>query len=216
MNNCKLHLTKIHLRCIKAGFKEVSTLSLPDGHKQEVIVFTQKGLFILGQVTPFGTVIIHEAVYSSNVLLNYVAVHESAHTRQWYRHFMYVLMPLWLGGLCAVFVSIMMLFSSIAHRNANFLIAFIICLAIAVVLVCIPSAFSWFVEFNADCQAIKLLGISTILKARDDAYNLSKPNLWITIYNRMTHPPLRFTFWFGRLIYPKLRNMDNPWAAPDK
>lgn len=77
MNKLLLHLTKLYLRGAGARFKEISTIKLPSGQEQEVIVFSSKQSFVLGQVTLFGTTIVHELVFRTQKLLNYVATHEA-------------------------------------------------------------------------------------------------------------------------------------------
>jgi len=84
-SDLKLKLIKLHLRSIMGKYVRNDKVTLPDGSAQDVTVFSgQKSLF-LGQYTPLGTIAINECLLINKEVLNYVLIHEIAHSKQWWK-----------------------------------------------------------------------------------------------------------------------------------
>ena len=194
MNKVLLFLTKAWLRLMKAKFIGVSEIKLPSGECQKVILFSSKEPLLLGQVTIFNTTIIHEGVFLSEKLLNYVIVHESAHKRQWYRYFIYPLVIIWFPGFFMLPLSLINIVRAVISSNSSELIVAIYTLLFSTIYFLIPFLYSWFLEFMADYQAIKELGSQYILEALSE-FRSKRPqaDLVSRILARMTHPPIEFT-----------------------
>lgn len=208
MNGVALGLTRLWLHLLGARFLRVSVVSLSKGEEQNVVVFSSKGYFVLGQVTPFGTTIVHELVFYSERLLNYVVAHESAHKQQWYRHFIYPLSIIFLLPIVPMlsFVVITLFWAVISLEPLNLLVP-IVGLTMTLILLIIPCLYSWVLELDADCHAIRELGMTSVLNAIADAHalaethGLAKPNLKQRIIRRMTHPPISLTYRVCRFFY---------------
>jgi hypothetical protein len=207
MNRVALGLTKLWLRLLGAKFLKVSVITLSSGEEQNVVVFSSKAYFLLGQVTPWGTTIVHELAFSSDKLLDYIAIHESAHKRQWYRYALYPLVTLWLVVPFMLVSVLLGLVQAVISLDWAYLVGAIIILITSAVVFAVPCFFSWVLEFLADCYAIRELGIKNISEAMADAKalaetrGLGKPDLLTRIIGRMTHPPLTLTYHICRLLH---------------
>jgi len=89
VNKVRLTLTRIHLKLIGGQYQGVKTVESADGQELEVIVFDKKGNLPLAQVTFVNTVMVNSRVFQCPQLLRYAVLHENAHQRQWYRHFIW-------------------------------------------------------------------------------------------------------------------------------
>lgn len=207
MNRVELGLTKLWLRLLGAKFLRVSAIRLQGGEEHNVVVFSSKAYFLLGQVTPWGTTIVHELVFLSQKLQHYVVIHESAHRRQWFRYALYPLMTLWLIVPFMVISVLFMLIQAIITLETTYLTAAILTLIVSALVLVVPSLFSWILEFLADCHAIRELGMSSVLgamaegRALAEARALIKPDLVSRIIGRMTHPPLSLTYRICRCFH---------------
>lgn len=210
MNRVALALTKLWLRLLGNKFLRVSTITLPGGIEQQVVVFSSKTFYMVGQVTPWGTILVHEFAFLSEKLRDYVVVHESAHKRQWFRHALYPLMTLWLlwpiVPLVLLFVVLLLIQAVTTHEAIYAASAVSTLIAFAVVLA-IPTLFSWILEFLADCHAIRELGMSSILDAMAEGRALAKargykkPDLLSLMLGGLTRPHLSWTYHFCRFLH---------------
>lgn len=62
-------------------------------------------------------------------------------------------------------------------------------LLFAIPVVIIPCAYSWFIEYKAEAETFKKLGIETVLEIDSTLPARSKAPVFWRIVNRMTHPP---------------------------
>lgn len=193
MDKARLLLTKLWLGG-KGKYLRVEPITLPWGETKEIVVFTSKRLSLPGQATPFGTVIIHDKILGQPELKDHVSVHEFTHLRQWYAF------PLEIIGLICYLTSFLMLISTLScttsliieldylHMNENIIKIFTIAMTAFLGLI----AF-WFVEYKADCSAIRELGTSKVLAARAKWETMSERNLADRIISFLTHPPIKLT-----------------------
>lgn len=200
MNKVTLWLTRLWLRLMRAKLVDAPLIRLDDESEERIIIFSSKSFFVLGQVTPFGTTIVHELVFRSKSLLNYVVAHESGHKRQWYRYLLYPLVLLWLPGALLMLLFLVMLLYAMVSLSLTELLVSAQALGLSLLLFATPCLFSWVLELHADCYAIRKLGIKKVLHAIRDAqqlaktYALEKPGLLTRVIGRITHPPIPLTF----------------------
>jgi hypothetical protein len=207
MNRVAISLSRLWLRCLGNQFLRVSTIKLPNGSEQKVVVFSSKTFFTLGQVTPWGTILVHEFAFLIDKLGDYVITHESAHKRQLCRYLVYPLTALWLLVPLLILSVIMMVIQAIVtHESVYFAMATMTMITAAVALA-IPALFSWILEFMADCHAIKELGMSNIVegiaegKVLAEARGYKKPDMFSLMFSRLTHPPLSWTYHICRFLH---------------
>jgi hypothetical protein len=63
-------------------------------------------------------------------------------------------------------------------------------------------ALTWFIEFRAECQTIRALGIQATLEGRQDAHTLLKAStLARTVHDWVGHPPEFLTIRVCRLLH---------------
>jgi len=166
--------------------------------------------YTVGQITPWGTITVHEFAFLIEKLRDYTVAHEYAHKRQWYRYAIYpftILFILWpvlpFVLLAVILLSIQAITTSTGIYAVN---AAVTLFAFAFVLA-IPTIFSWALEFQADCYAIRQLGMSNILsaiaegKALAETRGCKKPDFLSRALGRLTHPPLSFTYRFCCLLH---------------
>jgi hypothetical protein len=102
MNKLKLALTKLMLKCREYESVEVTHINSSLRQTYEVIIFSEKKLFTIGQSLPFiGAVIINRLALSKPKLLDYVLVHEFTHAKQR------------LGNILAAMALIFLLFAAL-------------------------------------------------------------------------------------------------------
>jgi len=197
MNGLFLRATKVHLRTMGADLKEVTSVELPDGHRQEVVVFRRNRPLVISQVTLVGTIVVHELAFLSDRLLRYVGVHERARRRQWYGYLLY---PFGLAVLIEVLgllvIAIGMLVFAGVLAKPYYLVWFGAAVAAIPVFLGLTCAFSWLLEMKADWQAINALGISAVAGAKEEARDLlqMRPSLLSRALNRMARPPESFVY----------------------
>ncbi len=207
MNRAQLVLTKLWLRLAGARFVRVAVVR-HEGAEMKVITFTSKKALVLGQLTPFSTIIIHDIVFQSERLLRYVTTHESIHKRQWYRYFIYPLLPVCLlSSACMATYFILLLRAMVqSHVQISPLLP-AAALFLAILLVALPCGFSWFLELNADFGAIRKLGRQSVLDAIQDARELMKvhgfkrPSFSQRVFIRMLHPTIGITLRLYELFH---------------
>jgi len=202
-----LTLTKLWLRLQRNKFLRVSIIELPGGREEQIAVFSGNTYEMVGQVTPWGTILIHEFAFLSEKLYDYVVAHESAHKRQWFRYFLYPLMTLWLILPFSFFLVVLMVIQAIITQKPIYLSTAVTTLIASALLLAIPSLFSWVLEFLADCYAIRKVGMSNILDAIEEGRALAKersykkPDRLSIIFTRLTHPPLSLTYRICRFLH---------------
>jgi hypothetical protein len=185
----------------------VSTIELPGSRKGQVVVFSGNTYEMVGQVTPWGTILIHEFAFLSKKLYDYVVAHEYAHKRQWFRCFLYPLMMLWLILPASFFLVVLMIVQAVVTREPVYLGIGVTTFIVSVVVLAIPMLFSWILEFLADCYAIRMVGISSILDAIEEGRALAKergykkPGRLSMVLARLTHPPLSLTYRICRFLH---------------
>ena len=194
MNKVVLSLTKLYLRSRKAKFVTISGIKLPDNREVEFAVYTSDDDFLLGQATFTGAIIVHEKCFGAPELLNYVVAHEDGHQRSWYSYLAFpFIVILWLYGLFAMCTALFYLLAMVATGDYSILPAFFSMLVIGLLTIAIGCFFSWFIEYKADSKAIRILGMDTVLHAREEMGRFPKPPLSWRIIARMTHPPFSCT-----------------------
>jgi hypothetical protein len=209
MNRVALTLTKRWLKLEGNTFLRVSTIKLPEGREEEVAVFSGNTYLMVGQVTPWGTILLHEFAFLNQKLYDYVVAHESTHKRQWFRHFLYPLMFLWLIALLSFFPIVLMIIQAIITQEAVYLGIAATILIVSALVSAIPILFSWILEFLADCYAIRKVGMSNILDAIEECRALAeergymKPGRLSIVLARLTHPPLSLTYRICRFLHRK-------------
>jgi len=162
---------------------------------------------MVGQVTPWGTILVHEFAFLSEKLRNYVVVHEAAHKRQWFRYALYPLMTLWIVVPFILLFVILMVIQAIIAHEAIYLATAVTTLIASAVVLAIPGLFSWVIEFLADCHAIRELGMSNILdamaegRALAEARGYKKPDLLSLMLGRLTYPCLSLTYHICRFLH---------------
>jgi hypothetical protein len=184
MDEKSLSNTKRYLAQKGATFREVLTVTLPTGQEQEVVVFSGSRSLV-AQATTFDTIVVHENVFRSEKCKDYVMVHETAHLRQWYSHWQF-------AAAVSIIPSVL-----VAIFTQNIVIGFVVFAALLF-------GFKWFIEFNADSQSIRTLGIETVREAKADGKALFHPTILGHIFNRITHPPISLTYLVMRALKLKL------------
>jgi Zn-dependent protease with chaperone function len=196
MNNLNLFATKCWIRLYGDKFVGVSKVSLLTGESYEVVLFSNKYWHNpLGQTLPWGTIIIHEFVIENEKLLNYVIVHELAHTKQWFRLVLYPTAFSLILFLLLTPISLAWLVQGIFSLHGDEVISGIIVLILAVIFFIIPMISSWFIEYLADCKAFRSLGYEYVVSGLSEASQLAlqkgykeSTNVAKAIF-RYTHPP---------------------------
>jgi len=194
LNKVVLSLTKLYLRSQKAKFKNISRIKLPDNREVEFVVYTSDDDFLLGQATLTGAIIVHAKCFGTPGLLNYVVAHEDAHRRSWYS---YLTLPLviilWPYGFFVMCTALFYLVAIVAAGDYSILPSFFSMLFIGLLAIAIGCFYSWFIEYKADSKAIRVLGMDTVLHAREQMDRFPKLPLSWRIIARMTHPPFSCT-----------------------
>ena len=180
MNRFTLFLTKRYLRLINAEYSGVSKVSLPNNLEVEVVAFSSKKDYRLGQATITRAIIIHEKCFSNVELLHYVTAHEYGHHKSWYSFLGFpIIAILWLYGLYTLLYGL--------------LTVQIDTIIFSLILVFAGCMYSWFIEYKAEAVAIKMLGVDQVIFAREQMVNFPKPPLSWRFLSKMTHPPFAWT-----------------------
>lgn len=187
----QLSLTKyLWLRPLKARFKNVERITLSYGQEVEVIVYTANYTGKTGQLTLFGTIIVDELAFFSRRYLERVITHELAHKHQWYGYLAYPLATCFgLVAFCMLLAALVTLILSVFWLGGKLVLWAVYLLLFAVLVVIIPCAYSWFIEYKAESETFNKLGIEAVLEIDSIPPERSKTPLFWRIVNRMTHPP---------------------------
>ena len=201
MGNVRLSLTKLYLSLNGTRFLRVATVRLPYDHEVEIIIYSSKQDIVLGQTTITGAIAIHESVLDLSYLLHYVVTHEDAHRRQWYSFLSIPFTAIfWLGAPISLLYGLVALGIFIAQREMSYLHMSLQSLLLSIVLLLIACIYSWFIEYKADGEAIRRLGVHTVLNARNYMESLPRPSWIWRVIERMTHPPINFTIRINRFF----------------
>jgi Zn-dependent protease with chaperone function len=195
------NLKKWQLNSIRGIYVRTQTVSLPNGKEQEVTVFTGDKCIFLAQYTPLGTIAVHESVFTNKQLLNYVLTHEKAHKNQWWSFLRFPLALIVVSIIPLVSNLVLNAFDQAIKQYDWVQLAYFPFEIIAVLfLLSLPSAFSWLMEFDADFQAIKLIGLDSFTDLTVKNYQSCKLGL-NAIINRVTHPPAELTICLWRWLH---------------
>lgn len=194
MNRVQVNLTRyLWLSPLGATFKRVERIPSPDGQEVEVIVYKATYTGKVAQHTLFGTIIVDERAFHSSTYLSRVITHELAHKRQWYGYLAYPLaITFGLAALFMLFGTFIMLLLSL-FLNPKLAVQALYFLLLTIPVIIIPCGYSWFIEYKAEAETFKKLGIETVVAIDSELPPQGKaPVLWC-IVNRMTHPPPKLT-----------------------
>ena len=194
MNVALLWLTKLYLRSIGGKFVRTEVIRLLGAEDQEVVVFFSDKSPLLGQVTFLRTTIVHESVFRSKHLLDYVIAHETRHKKQWYVYFIYpIIIVCVFAAFFLMLAAVWSLLASIIYMNPGYLLGTFFGLVFAVLSSAIFGLCSWTLELNADFYAIKKLGLQAFLNALADAPKPHKRSFYLRAIILLTHPPANVT-----------------------
>jgi len=198
-------LKKWHLNSIRGSYVRTQTVESADGREQEVTVFSGDNCIFLAQYTPFGTIAIHERVFKDRRFFNYVLTHETAHKNQWWSFFripLALLIVLYVPGL--INSAIDSLSQAISNHDLFQLGYFTLGIMASIFLFALPCAFSWLMEFDADFQTIKIIGLNTYMDLTRYRYQPQSFKIGLnTVINLLTHPPTGLTVRLWRWIHHK-------------
>jgi hypothetical protein len=201
-NSLMFTLKKWQLNSIRGSYVRTQIVELPDGRGQEVTVFSGDNCIFLAQYTPLGKIAVHERVFADKPLFSYVLTHETAHKNQWWSFFRIPLAILVALNAPGVIISALDALGQVISNNdwAQFTY-FPLGMMAASLLIAAPCAFSWLMEFDADFQAIKIIGLNTFKDLTVDKYQSFKLGLNAVI-NLLTHPPAGLTVRLWRWFHP--------------
>lgn len=167
MNRFLLAATKLQILVQGSKFKGVRTVRFPDGQEQEVITFSHGKLFnYYGETTMVNTIMFHELAFQSDKTVQYLMAHERAHQKEIHAF----LIPLAFVPPLGLWFAL-----SWAGLPAGLFVDY---------------AVLWFIEFRAECQTIRTLGIQAVLEGRRDAHAILKPSpLARTVHDWVGHLP---------------------------
>ena len=178
MHRFRLGVTKIQLRMYGLRFKALTVVKQPSGQEEEVAVFT-KGA-ILGVTTVANTIGVHELAFQSEKVLNYTIVHEAAHKKE-------------LHGL------LYWSFAVLSPLGLWFALGWI---GVPIALMVWFFAVRWLIEFRADCQATRTIGIRAVTEAHEEYLAIFKVSAFIRFVGlSVLHPPLSLTIGVCRLLH---------------
>lgn len=181
MNRFLLGATRLQIRMLGGKFKGVTVVKHPYGQEQEVVVLTG-GKYFTGLCSIVNIIGLHENLFQNEKVLHYVIVHERGHQKE--LHFLIqplvVLLPLGLW---------------FALGWVGLLVAFVLWWALL-----------WFIEFRAECQAIRTLGIQAVLESIQESFALFKPSTLSRIGAQwVVHPPEDLVIRICRLLHKEVR-----------
>lgn len=203
MNVALLWLTKLYLRFSGARFTRTEVIRLLNEEHQEIIVFSGDKFPWRGQLTLFGTTIIHESAFSTQSLLNYIVYHETGHKKQWYGYFIYPVMVVCVPAFFLLLLeSLWSLLASLIFLAPSYLLGTLLGLFFAALSLAVVGLYSWALELNADFYAINKLGLQAFLNARSAIPKQLKRPLFLRFIILLTHPPesvtIRIYHWTHR------------------
>jgi hypothetical protein len=189
MNKLQMVVTKLYLRFIGAKYQKIKEIRLTDEDKLEVVVFASEKWKLLGQVTFVNSVIINDKAFRSANLLQVVATHENAHRKQWYK---YLIVLLIIAIACCMVIYLdRQQFAPVPSAGMSVVLLVVICLS------------SWFLEYKANSETLRKLGVKKVLSA----YNVFLDGLtrMERIERLLTHPPIGFCIRICRYFNRNLR-----------
>jgi MFS superfamily sulfate permease-like transporter len=189
MHKLQLFVTKLHLRFIGARYKETREISLTGEDKLEAVIFTSGKCKLLGQTTLVNTVIINDVAFRSDTLRQVVATHENAHRKQWYK---YLIILLLIALACFMFIYLCRQeFAPVPSAGMLVVLLVVACLS------------SWFLEYEANCETLRKLGVEQV----SSAYNVFFAGLtrMERIEHLLSHPPISFCVRICRYFNRNLR-----------
>ena len=146
------------------------------GDKLEAVVFTTEKSKLLGQVTLMNSVIINDKAFRSANLRQVVATHENVHRKQWYKYPM-VLLIIAVAYCMAVYLGRQQ-FPPVPSAGMLVVLLIVACLS------------SWFLEYKANCETLRKLGVKKVLAAYSVFWgDLTRME---RIEHLLTHPPISF------------------------
>ena len=163
-------LTLAYISVIRRGqFEHVESVTLLDGNRWDIYRYSSNSKLILGQATPWATIIISQRLLEDKPLFNLVTLHESRHARQWFEWWVLIFLAF----------AVVLFFTNSRYGCA------ILTMFIAVF-------WSWFIELDAEFYAIKYIGLSNYEKITEQFKRKSPLTAWrlaLTIWALFTHPP---------------------------
>jgi hypothetical protein len=175
-------LTILYIRFIRRGrFEHIEPITLLDGNRWDVYLYSSSSKIILGQATPWATIIISQRLFEDKPLFNLVTLHESRHVRQWFEWWLLIFLALAL-----------VLFST----NSRY--------GFAILTLFITIFWSWFIELDAEFYTIKYAGLTNYERVTEQFKHKSRltaRSLVLTIWALLTHPPRTLTIWLYRLTH---------------
>lgn len=206
MNKVTLNLTRIYLRLTGGKFLRLSKVLLPDGEEVEAVVFSSTNDALLGQASITGAILIHEKALRPSYLRDYVLAHEAAHRRRWYSYLAFPITGVFgMGSFGYLTLGFAMLGAAIAGREGA-LYMFLVSLGFSLVLFAVPCAYSWFIEYKADSEAVRRLGVNAVLRAYAHLKTWPKPPLFWRIWARISRPPIAVTIRVCRFFNRNLKD----------
>lgn len=179
MNRLLLAANKLQILIQGSKFKGVRVVRFPDGREQEVVTFSHGKLFYYyGETTVVNTIMFHESAFQSEKTVQYLMAHEGTHQKEMHAF----LIPL-------AFVPPLGLWFALSWAGLP-------------VGLFVDYAVLWFIEFRAECQTIRALGIQAVLEGRRDARAILKPStLARTVHDWVGHPPESLVIRVCRLLH---------------
>ena len=194
MNRFTLFITKRYLRSINAKFIGVVEVPLPNNVEVEVVSFSSKEDYRLGQATPTRAIIVHERCFNNKELLQYVVAHEYGHHKSWYSYLVFpIVVFLWPWG-----------FFTLLSGLFTFSIGAILFGSLLILVGC---AYSWFIEYKAESIAIGILGVNQVISVREQIENMPRPPLLWCIISRMTHLPFSWNLAIYKYFHKDNQNI---------
>jgi hypothetical protein len=163
------------------------TLKLSTGRKYRVAISTRRNA-PLGETSLLTEVVINRLVLDKPNLLDYVVTHEFAHKKQWYG---FVIAGLSTFMYLASLVILLLGSAGLAFTGGtdtgwpqllNWIWA-------SPVLAVTGLLASWFVEYNADADSLRILGRDKVLLAFKESQRLVKPSAISQTLSFLTRPP---------------------------
>ena len=167
---------------------------LPNGAILEFFVFDSAVTTTLGVTTFINTVAIHKIVAEQPHLLKVVAIHEAAHTKQWYKYlfaivsligFMWLSLSVYYGDQVA---------STDIQKTMWFVL-----LLVLFAMTCMVQ--SWFLEYKANVTVINNIGIGCFETSFAELYRLMNLTKAQRVTRFFTHPPVRSYVWLYKLTH---------------